>query len=337
MAAAVALFGSSDAHNGPLLIRAERQAFSSSRTNERIYLLDRKKLRIVATSRWGGQAQLAPGGKLVAFNVGDRCPGLRLEVVRSDGTGKHRVAVAGVFPYGACPPFNFAWNAKGDRLAVIVAVHGVGHLRTLTPAGRILSDLKLPAARRGSIYTYISYDDLTWSPNGRWVGFEKSVGFAPVAYVLMHPDGTGRRIAFRTYEDHDSPSVSWSPDSSKLAIFTEGRDPRDPNLAVLDLRSGRMTRLRAEDVGQAAWSPDSKQLVFSTYPDHLVIVTSNGTVVEKIKTDPSPGPPVWSPDGRTIIFNVARNIDAVSVKGGKPHRITTIPPGWFPWGLDWPG
>jgi hypothetical protein len=49
--AALALFGSNGGHIGPLLIRAERQAFSSSLTNERIYLLDRKKLRVVATSR----------------------------------------------------------------------------------------------------------------------------------------------------------------------------------------------------------------------------------------------------------------------------------------------
>ena len=59
-------------------------------------------------------AEIAPGGKLIAFESG-RYPDRALEVVRSDGTRRRRIVTGGVYGHGG--------NTVGPRWASVPERH----------------------------------------------------------------------------------------------------------------------------------------------------------------------------------------------------------------------
>jgi WD40 repeat protein len=333
--AAVTAIASAGTDNGPLLVTAVRDGPPYS---GRLYVVSEGVLKKLADREFTFAARIAPGGKLVAFESG-RCGGQDqvLEVVRVDGTRGHRIASADAYGHGGnsvCTGIAFAWDAEGKRLAVILPKHGIPHLRTLTPAGRILSDVELPYKKRPNLYTITYYNGLSWSPDGQWVGTELGRGGGYVGYLLMHPDGSARRLIFRTYEYHDFPVVSWSPDGTQLAIVTEGRLPRDPNVAVFDVRSGTMRDLHLEHATSADWSPDSRRLVLSVYDRGVLIVTTAGKIIRTISR-PQARSALWSPDGQTIAFIDGKKVVEVSAAGGSPRVVAALPPQWKPDRLSW--
>jgi Tol biopolymer transport system component len=105
---------------------------------------------------------------------------------------------------------------------------------------------------------------------------------------------------------------TWSPDSTRLAfIRAEERRPRVWNLWLLDIKSGDTRRVTDFPFGQtwsASWFPDGKRIAY-THEDRLIIRNlSNGSATQY----PSPvagrlaRTPAVSPDGRYVIFQVAR-------------------------------
>ena len=77
----------------------------------------------------------------------------------------------------------------------------------------------------------------------------------------------------------------------------------------------------------AAISPDGKTIAF-TYKGDIFTVPSTGGLARQITSNPAfDTAPVWSPDGRTIIFSSTRegsaDLFAVDAIGGTPRRLTT--------------
>jgi dipeptidyl aminopeptidase/acylaminoacyl peptidase len=83
-------------------------------------------------------------------------------------------------------------------------------------------------------------------------------------------------------------------------------------LWIVDVASGNARRLTDEraGVGDAAWSPDGRQIVYTTNlrgdhdlesRSHLVAISSDGTGRRRLTGDPAIlFSPVWMPDGKTI-------------------------------------
>ena len=93
--------------------------------------------------------------------------------------------------------------------------------------------------------------------------------------------------------------------------------------------------------GNVSWlrypsiSPDGKSVVFS-YGGDLYIVASEGGEARKLTSHQAYDyAPVWSPDGKTIVFASDRfgnfDIYKVPVKGGVPQRLTTNSAKETPW------
>ena len=82
-------------------------------------------------------------------------------------------------------------------------------------------------------------------------------------------------------------------------------------------------------------SPDGKNVVFS-YKGNLFLVASEGGEARQLTSNEAYDySPVWSPDGRTIVFSSDRygnfDIFAISVDGGQPVRVTTHSAKETPW------
>jgi len=82
-------------------------------------------------------------------------------------------------------------------------------------------------------------------------------------------------------------------------------------------------------------SPDGKSVAFS-YKGDLYVVDSEGGEAKQITSNPAYDySPVWSPDGKTVVFSSDRygnfDIYKVSVDGGVPVRLTTHSAKETPW------
>jgi Tol biopolymer transport system component len=98
-----------------------------------------------------------------------------------------------------------------------------------------------------------------WSPDGKLIAFVDYAG----SIKLITPDGENVPMPVAPTT---SASVSWSPDSSKLAYDRYDEKGAGSVAVVLDRASGRETVLRGEQSGAEApvWSPEGDQLVFNS-------------------------------------------------------------------------
>ena len=98
-----------------------------------------------------------------------------------------------------------------------------------------------------------------WSPDGKLIAFVDYAG----SIKLITPDGESVPMPAAPTT---SASVSWSPDSSKLAYDRYDEKGAGSVAVVLDRASGRETVLHGDQSGAEApvWSPEGDQLVFNS-------------------------------------------------------------------------
>jgi len=157
---------------------------------------------------------------------------------------------------------------------------------------------------------------------------------------VMLPNGTRVRRVVRRAFGVDSPT--WSPDGRRLAYVNS---TPGPTLYVLDIRTGRTTRVTDDDTQSAlypAWSPDGRWIAFVNGRD-ITVVRPNGSGLRRVTRAPFQDYwPTWSPDSRSIAFMRDRatfdsDIYRVPVAGGAVTRLTATggsnsAPAWSPCG-----
>jgi Tol biopolymer transport system component len=96
----------------------------------------------------------------------------------------------------------YAWSPDARKLVVATQRRGISRILLLNLRGKRLADLT-PTAKhpRANRYRFV-----TWSPDGRWIGFERfreehRYGCSPCIdeYDLMRPNGSGLRRVFSGY------------------------------------------------------------------------------------------------------------------------------------------
>jgi Tol biopolymer transport system component len=264
------------------------------------------------------QTGWSPGGSLLAF-LEERDPkdghqdAADLAVVGPQG-GTPRVLVR----CHDCLRAGFAWSPDGARIAFADA----GSLKVIDVDGgqaRGIGDCPDPGRLPVN-----GCAGLAWSPDGSLIGYfqetELPTDAIEVAWYVAGPDGSGsRRVAVLPVEGAPS-TMSWSPDGS--TILFDG--PEGTYIADLDGSAPRLLIEDREGPAAAQWSPDGTRIAYVTTP------RDQGGFVWELRLADAAGryvttvyrtacciydwrPPLWSPDGRYLAFEV------VTVKpGGSP-------------------
>jgi Tol biopolymer transport system component len=158
----------------------------------------------------------------------------------------------------------------------------------------------------------------------------------------MNPDGSGKKRLADTDENEYWPIVN--PDSSKIAyIVRTGEDSY--TIWTMNIDGTQREILTGDDAEfhvLGGWSPDGRELIFSTPRTGAEVykINVNLKVTERLTDNPaSDGWPTWSPDGTKIAFNSDRSgnwdIWTMNADGTKQVQLTVNPEtdrafGWSP-------
>ena len=230
-----------------------------------------------------------------------------------------------------------AWSPNGDKIAFSSNRDGDHEIYTMDAGGSNLTPLT-----NNSVFD----SSPSWSPDGKRIVFTRLEG-GDFNLYLMNADGSSdpRRITKNTAWDL---APAWSPDGKKIAfqslriggspyeIFTmkpspEGRRNRPVNI----------TRHSTASDETPNWSPDSKQLAFTSCRG---VVNAGGSNCEiyKVNVDGSnltpltrnnviDFDPVWSPSGGRIVFTREpftgnSELYVINADGSGESRITNNSP-----------
>lgn len=156
-----------------------------------------------------------------------------------------------------------------------------------------------------------------FSPDGARVAFCMYNPVTGIQLYVANSNGTNQRFLTEQFSyNHSTPTVTWSPNGSKIALTVP---PDTNNLFIVDVSSGNVLKIKA-GTRYPAWSPDGSQIAFTnTSRDFgfgwkgmdIYIVNANGagkpTQVSGIGSRSSSSPyadlyPAWSPDGKKLLY-----------------------------------
>jgi TolB protein len=291
--------------------------------------------RRIAAAWLTGAASWSPDGRRIAFvTIGcDRwCSGpVELNLMNADGTGQRNLTrewgLERASPFPAAPA---VWSPDWRKVAL---VQQRGPARGYPVYGRYSDIYVLNAdgsGRRRLTHSPQNDGDPVWSPDGRKIAFVRVDGGLADIYVV-NADGSGLRrlahaIAFTPMPGGPGggwrASPAWSPDGRRIAFVSNRRGNFDIFVVNADGDTGlrKLSRSPRNDY-DPAWSPDGRAIAFQgrrepppasergTCPlrrcerQEMYVVDANGGEVRRLTRDwRFDAAPVWSPDGRKILF-----------------------------------
>ncbi len=173
-----------------------------------------------------------------------------------------------------------------------------------------------------------------WSPDGRYIAFSRGSIDPGKSGIYMIPAlGGAERKLYATV----SPKLDWSADG-KYLVFHERRAEQGAfQISILTIESLEVRQITVPlpatfgDV-DPSFSPDGKMVAFIRYTDdtaELFVVPAAGGEPRQITFDNRRmDTPVWTPDGREIIFASNRagsySLWRISPEGGTPVSVDGI-------------
>ena len=224
----------------------------------------------------------------------------------------------------------YVLNVKTGLVERLTALEGAGEYNpSWSPDGRkIVHDVA--AWDRNDLYitdvsTHVSQplsgaeggNDADWSPNGKWIVFDRRWSNDSNLYLLP-PSGGTPRLAVSNAVNGD-----WSPDSQRLVFEREGA------LWTAGVKGGDEKKI-AEAGNNPVWSPDGMWIAYDLNGDlwKVRLNERGGRLGDPIQLTSSPaseGGPNWSQDSKQIAFgsNASDDYDIwqMPAAGGDPLRL----------------
>ncbi len=152
-----------------------------------------------------------------------------------------------------------------------------------------------------------------WSPDGQWLAFGYGTFFnaretAMAHLVVMRQDGSEQRDLTDGKVNAGFPS--WSPDGKRIVYRVWSQDER--GLAIVDVSSGKVTKLTTGNDNFPMWSPTSDVIGFTRDSGgvksfDIYTIKADGTGLTKLTNAPgNDAHCAWSPDGKWVIFSTSR-------------------------------
>ncbi|HEX4305366.1 MAG TPA: hypothetical protein VHZ54_04975 [Solirubrobacterales bacterium] len=156
------------------------------------------------------------------------------------------------------------------------------------------------------------------APNGKLVAFEREPANGKGPEMELYDIATGKtKTIFQPWRE--SYTFAWSPDSTMVAAL-RGGELGTRTLFVIDVETGKATRIATGYFNGVSFSPDSEEVVFGLSSGDfggktdLVRDPVTGGPSSTLTHDHISGYPLWGPQGQ-IVF-----VKQLNAKGRKYHE-----------------
>jgi len=244
---------------------------------------------VVSTTRVESRAAWSPDGSMIAFNS-DRQGDMNIWL-RSLGSGVERQLTTG--PGGDYQP---DWSPNGVTIAFFSARGGNSDIWTVSVADGALQQLTHPPGTQTNPF---------FSPDGTTIAYH-SDREGRLEVWLMNADGSNqRRLTSMGTSGH---FMRWTTDGKALVI--RGHTPAGPRAMRVDVASGATTELADVLSGaHMSFSPDQSHALDARAHRTLWVHPMDGSppyqVYDVAEADMRLDYPVWSPDGKWMLFDHA--------------------------------
>lgn len=198
-----------------------------------------------------------------------------------------------------------SWSPAGDEIAYTSFQHGLGDIYVMHPDG----------SGKRQLTTDPAYDDIPmFAPDGKRIAFVSNRSGSLQIWV-MSADGSDQHRVTNSSGTNYFPT--WSPDGSRIAF----RSDRDGNPDIYSMRADgsdvkRLTNDPSIDFSPN-WGADGRIVFVSnrTTGGKSSLWVMNGDGSDQHRLTPrdfvwNETSPVWSPDGKRILFQADRDVPA---------------------------
>jgi Tol biopolymer transport system component len=241
---------------------------------------------LVATTREDSRGAWSPDGRLVAFNS-DRLGDMNIWV-HDVATGADRQLTRG--PGGDYQP---SWSPDGSRIAFFSARAGTNDIWTVDVATGTLTALTNSPAMETNPF---------FSPDGGRLAYH-SDRTGRLEVWVVEADGSGARQV--TTVGAGGHFMRWS-DDGRFVLFRSGNFTGEQPLLRVDVASGAVEPA-FRGGSHMSFSPDRSLVLDVTGHKVLWVYPTGGAAVRRVFEFADPDSridyPVWSPDGRWVLFD----------------------------------
>ncbi len=219
------------------------------------------------------------------------------------------------------------WSPDGSRVAFLREGRNVSGLYV---ANRDGSDLQRVLRGPHSWDLSTEAPDYAWSPDGRRL----ALGNGPLHVV--NRDGTGSRRLVPS----STCKPSWSPDGTSVLYLVDGggcgeRGANRPDrghqaIYRIDADGSHRRQLATGSFGDAAWSPNGREIAFSNrcQVQHgqdwfcsVSLIRGDGTGTRQLVKESYGGWVEWAAGGKQVLWPVYPGFKTTSVTTGRTHSV----------------